>query len=436
MDSHECRESIPLENLPRPPNFEESEPPAYFQAISPAPATSLRPSRWPFGPAVFYAFFALFSWIVLCLLPFKPLTTTTYAYHDDYYYPGDENFWQDIWRRNERWYLAARILQAIAGLAVIPVSTAVCGHAAAVFVQRNQITLKQLLCLADRGYASPRLYQRMVIKGFKWARKNGSGFWACATALHVVGAAIWPIQAGLVSSRVIKVQSDGSGSQDVVDLATFDHGSRYAARAEYVALQAGRTMQGYEWDYSAPQLWAGDGCTRDGIASGNCSADPSLERWKTMPDPFFAQLPAGSNTGVRREFIPRVNFTTEFTCLNRSTWEWPAECDDEQALLLEYHDPFPGPAYQGWGIRVCMPPGSTNSPWKPTRGRQDFTETLYINATNGLFSDDDANACLAKIELKTTAGMFEMPNYMNDGKPGPLLADDPISTHNPAAKRE
>jgi hypothetical protein len=61
MDSHECRESIPLENLPRPPSFEETDPPAYVQAVSPTPVTPLRRSRWPFGPAVFYAFFALFS---------------------------------------------------------------------------------------------------------------------------------------------------------------------------------------------------------------------------------------------------------------------------------------------------------------------------------------------------------------------------------------
>jgi hypothetical protein len=369
---------------------------------------------------------------VLCLLSVKPLSTTTYVYHGGPYSPGGEKYWQNIWRHNERWYLAARVLQAIAGLAVIPVSTAVCVHAAAVFAQRNKITLKQLLCLADRGYASPRLYQRMVIKGVKWARRNGSGFWACATALHVVGAAIWPIQAGVVSPRVIKVQRGSSSFRGLVDLASFDATSVRARHAEDVALQAGRAMQGYEWDHSAPQLWAGDACTRDDMSS-NCSAEPSLERWKEMPDPFFAQMPASSNTGVRREFVPRVNFTTDFTCLNRSSREWPAECDDEQALLFEYRGQWMRSDHLGWSIRVCMPPGSTNSPWKPTRGRQDFTETLYINATNGMPGDDDA--CIAKIELKTTAGMFEMPNYMNDGQPGPLLAKDPISTHK-AAKRE
>lgn len=277
IDSHECREPIPLENLPRPPSFEETDPPAYAQAVSPTPVTPLRRSRWPFGPAAFHGFFALFSWIVLSLLSVKPLSTTTYAYHRGLYYPDGEKYWQDIWRHNERWYLAARILQAIAGLAVVPVSTAVCGHAAAVFAQRNKITLKQLLCLADRDYASPRLYQRMVIKGIKWARKNGSGFWVCAAALHVLGAAIWPIQAGVVSPRVIKVQSGSSSSRSLVDLARFNPSSGDAPRAEDVAQQAGTAMQGYEWDHSAPQLWAGDGCPRDGL-TGNCSAEPSLER--------------------------------------------------------------------------------------------------------------------------------------------------------------
>lgn len=435
MESPESGESVPLENIPKPPSFEEGSPPAYVevQQHAPTPGITLRWSHWSLGLAVFYSFFTLFSWIVLCLLRTKPLSTSTYAYHEEWYRFDDH--WQKAWGTNENWYLAARICQAIAGLSVIPISSAVCANAAAVYAQRNHITLKQLLFLADGTYASPRSYLNLITNGVSWVRKNASSFWAFAALLHIIGAVIWPIQAGLVSSRVIKVQGGDDYYYSLVDLADLNKTSEYLPSASHVAMWTARAMEDYEWYPSTPHLWVGGTCPDD--YRDDCADSPSLERWTTMPDPFFAELPSDSHTGVRRQFAPRVNFTTEFTCLNRSTWEWPAECDDKKAMLFDYNDQTThvGP-YAPWSIRACMPPDSTSSPWKATRERQDFKETLYINATGDpivYHNDDD---CLAKIEVKTTAGMFEMPNYMNDDKPGPLLAKNPIEADDPAAKRE
>lgn len=371
---------------------------------------------------------SLFSWIALCLLRTRPLSTSTYAYNDEL------SLSDNPWKNNEKWYLAACIFQAIAGLSVIPTSSA---HAAAVHAQRNHITLRQLLFIADGTYASPRSYLNIITNFYEftnsWVRGNATGFWALAALLHIIGAVIWPIQAGVVSSRAIKVQGAGYSYSSLTDLADFNNGSNYVPSARSVAIAAARAMEDYEWHQSTSHLWVGGTCPED--YSDDCVDSPSPQHWTEMPDPFFAELSPDSNSGLTRQFAPRVNLTTEFTCLNRSTWKWPAECDDERAMVFDYHGQAnPSRAYTGWSFRLCMLPDLTSSPWKATRGRQVFNETLYINVTGGNY--DNSKRCIAKIDVKTTAGMFEMSNYMNDGRPGPLLANAPVITHDSATKRE
>lgn len=74
-----------------------------------------------------------------------------------------------------------------------------------------------------------------------------------------------------------------------------------------------------------------------------------------------------------------------------------------------------------------MPGSQPASPWKPSHERQDFTEQLYLKITLHGFDDNAITSgdYYSKITLDTTAGFFELPNYMNDGMPGPLLGNNP-----------
>lgn len=85
-----------------------------------------------------------------------------------------------------------------------------------------------------------------------------------------------------------------------------------------------------------------------------------------------------------------------------------------------------------------MPGNLTQSPWKSTRDRQDFEEVLYLNITSWGNSQAPINAGqgLFRITLNTSAGYFELPNYMNGGIPGPLLAKDPNSICGNACESE
>lgn len=73
----------------------------------------------------------------------------------------------------------------------------------------------------------------------------------------------------------------------------------------------------------------------------------------------------------------------------------------------------------------------TQSPWQATRDRQDFSEELFLSisfdGTSYMPVNETPNRqkTLYKITLHTTAGYFELPNYMNGELPGPLLDYDP-----------
>ena len=77
--------------------------------------------------------------------------------------------------------------------------------------------------------------------------------------------------------------------------------------------------------------------------------------------------------------------------------------------------------------------GIYHSPWKATRDRQDATETMFLDIHFGglenpaTLNSNPANTTF-KLIINTTLGYFELPNYNNSGRPGPLLAKDPYDT--------
>ncbi|CAN9289767.1 unnamed protein product [Alternaria alternata] len=137
-----------------------------------------------------------------------------------------------------------------------------------------------------------------------------------------------------------------------------------------------------------------------------------------LPDPFFAELPAGYSTGPIRQYLPRMNSTAHRVVITEP--EFPTNCADL-------------PGWGNWSLEVCMPANLTQSPWRAVRTRQDITEELYLNIS--LVSVDpmqqyvtpEDQGGLFRISLDTTLGYFELPNYMNGEQPGPLLDEDPMN---------
>lgn len=96
-------------------------------------------------------------------------------------------------------------------------------------------------------------------------------------------------------------------------------------------------------------------------------------------------------------------------------------------------NPFDGDLL-GWSLTACMPVNISQSPWRSTRDRQDFSEEIFLNITvPAPFSPSNPLIrSLLKITVNANAEYFELPNYMNGGVAGPLLDEDPthVCGHN------
>jgi hypothetical protein len=186
-----------------------------------------------------------------------------------------------------------------------------------------------------------------------------------------------------------------------------------------------------------PRLWSlSNGIVSiDDIVSGDGSYSPfqtksqnTLANLSTITEPFWAELPSGTNTGTLQQFAPRINSTA--TWENNSATILPEDCNpstDAFYLHYEYDDVFQ------YSIEICMPGDMSQSPWKNQRSRQDITEELYFKMN---FSGNydamisylvaEAGTYSRKLTLHTTTGYFELPNYANGQVAGPLIEESPF----------
>lgn len=177
-------------------------------------------------------------------------------------------------------------------------------------------------------------------------------------------------------------------------------------------------------------------CIYDTATLGNLSA---------LSNPFLAQLPVGYHTGLVKQFIPRINSTVKWESIPRK--EMPVNCGDMPNSFYAHYangtrrpedswDPLSG-AQRNWSIEACMPDNQSVSPWQQTYMRQSFTEVLYLNISvigyhdwrSSAFEvpgpDSTAYGGIFRIISETTAGYFELPNYMRRGQAGPIIDGDP-----------
>ncbi|KAK4610169.1 hypothetical protein CLAFUW4_14196 [Fulvia fulva] len=325
-------------------------------------------------------------------------------------------------------------------------SSAVCSKAAVGFMQRRQsrgMTLRQTMVLADKGWAVPELYWQLVTGSF---RRYGSSFLMLAISLIFLGGVITPLQSVFLTSKTIKTPTHPGQVYrltDLTDLTPLGFGdsnlvpvlARSAITSAYNTDPQSRlwtgecvscksavnrnatsfgSQYGNEYDSDRPEA-----CEAGGITLGNMSS---------LPDPFFAQLPSAYNTGLIQQFLPRINSTVTNERISED--EFPSNCDTlPGAFYMSYGDRTD---LYHWSIVACMPADQTFSPWKPVRDRQDFPETLYLNISVDYLQVAYQATGFFQITMNTSAGFFELPNYMNGGIPGPLLDHDPGPLCGPA----
>lgn len=419
------------------------------RAVPSSPATSttrLHRSSSIVLLVLLYAALALFAWTVTVILTFRP---TSGQAHYGAWFPGNNDYGigggdvHQFYVKATNWYHAARVIQSIVGVVTIPLTSAVCSNAAIVFIaqrHKSHLSLRKVITLADKSWNNLAAYPRIA---FSWKR-YGTYFLLAAFLLNTLGAVLSPLQEILLSTKTIKtpvLAQEISSLFDIPNLsAAHLFGTAKGRDTNFITTFTQNALLTASNVEPQSQLWQGSGFTCGTLGIVECGLDPTclneiqhyfdttcgqgntLGNLSILVDPFLAELPNGFSSGLIRQFIPRINSTANYESIPAS--EWPTGCDQlPGAFFADYSDVvfYNTTRDVKWAIQTCMPADLTQSPWKTTRARQDFSEELYINITGGSFQPDG----FYRVTVKTTAGYFELPNYMNNLAPGPLLEQAP-----------
>lgn len=250
------------------------------------------------------------------------------------------------------------------------------------------------------------------------------------------GAVSAPLQELFLSQSSRKVPYEMQVVQDLTDISgLFDSGSYVWGDDNFLTVLTRSAMTSTALSSIQPRLWQ-----RSSSLCGNTTLSPAgdfADQWCTvggssllemtmLQEPFFAPLPSNFSTGLVRQFSPRINSSSHLS--NISSSDWPTNCDTRQNSFFARYGNLSDT--WSWNITLCMPANYSNPFVHSTRLRQDFSELLYVNISvtgfEGLIGNETISA-LYKVDLATTVGYFELPNYMNGQTAGPLLTVDPQS---------
>nr|GAT61411.1 predicted protein [Mycena chlorophos] len=398
-------------------------------------STFLRRSPSIMYSTLFYIALALYAWVVTCILSHRPIGANHYgvdvlnADNNGYGWVG-AIYYHALYVKSERYFKAARVIQSIVSVLTIPVASAVVTRAAVVFLQsagrRRNISLRKAMALSDRSWTDVSVIAGLFFGGWK---QYGSSLLLVAILLNGLGAAISPVQELFLTTKTIKTPTWPEMMPELVDIP--DHFSAIVGSLDDGAVTTLTRARMTSTTNSQPQanLWSqpidcsglSDTTNLDCVFAGG---QYILGNMSLLTDPFYCQLPSGYNTGLIKQFAPRINSTAHRE--NITAAEFPSNCASiPNALYLRYAN---GSDEGSYALEACMPGDMTVSPWKSQRERQDFGEVLYLNITLKGFEGlpvGQNGSYYSRIVVNTTAGYFELPNYMNGGTNGPLITDDP-----------
>lgn len=98
-----------------------------------------------------FALVTIFAWTITCVLCYKPIQPGTY-------YDRTGKYTREQYAINNRWRSLSRVLISLLNNVSIPVTSAICAKAVAVYCQRSSklqsptLTMRQTLALADKGW--------------------------------------------------------------------------------------------------------------------------------------------------------------------------------------------------------------------------------------------------------------------------------------------
>ncbi|KAI9851606.1 MAG: hypothetical protein M1838_003200 [Thelocarpon superellum] len=346
------------------------------------PALELHRRQYVLYMTILYAVLVVVEWTLQYVLAQRPVVG--HLYHEDWPYLQTLPTLMDLrpgYAQNAQWLRVTNVLMAIANVLILPLTSAVCASSAVTYVhhrgKRARLSRGQISTLADEGWTSPEVYLALL-RPSGWKIRSSS-FLLFAVALSAL--------------ETVKAPSMSSPSQlYVTDIdSLFQHTNAIDDPTRLARLRSALTSTSNA-DYQ-PLIWLEGSSNCNTLTLGNSkpppicqTSGPTFDDISALPRPYLAQLPANFSTGVTTQFVPRLNSS------------------------------------------ACM---VDDSAWVSKQSRKDLTELMYLNltATRGqnLVTDTNNDMHLAptvhRVTVKSTLGLFELPNYKNQGVAGPLVAD-------------
>lgn len=264
-----------------------------------------------------------------------------------------------------------------------------------------------------------------------------------------VGGIIAPLQSFYLSTTTVKRPTSVDDVSDLADILDFTEPTQKTnTNSQEIVLRTRIALTATNNVATQGRLWSGQSinCSSQILPFRHIEDRPkactlrfpgkTLGNMSLLPDPFLAQLPSDYGTGLIRQYLLRINSTAQRNVITESE---SSGCENQPgAFYVKYGAINPNiwitTLWDNWTFIACMPADSTRPPWRLTRDRQDFSESLYLNlsslATHPEYRDESPEDLgkYFRITVNTTAGYFELPNYMNGQQPGPLLDLDPTGS--------
>lgn len=109
-----------------------------------------------------FAAVTIFAWTITCVLSYKPIQFGTY-------YDKTGKYNRKQYDGNDRWRRLSRVLMSLLSNVSIPLTSAICARAVAVYCQccsklrKPNLTMRQMLALADKGWTDTMVLSGLVI---------------------------------------------------------------------------------------------------------------------------------------------------------------------------------------------------------------------------------------------------------------------------------
>lgn len=393
------------------------------------------------GILAFYIPLLVVPWTLTCVMAYRPLMAARYIDHTGWILPK-------TFDTNEAWQDAISVMNSVAAVLTIPVTSLILAEASVIWLQRdsvgqNPISLAHFFDIADRGWTDVEIIWTQIVDALN--ERGFNSFILQAAAFVLLCAVVLPLQQLLTHTKQLQVitcnhvlfSSREYGVSEMPDGCKVSYYDLpYAVKGHDAQLGLMTALPLWDVKERVKVHLATDTGGEHQSSIWNASTSSIGEIYDNSLvvdsiDPFWvAALPNGTTTGVLSEHALRLNY--EVACAGIDFDDFPVSCPGARPFTVSLTTNPPDYGSSSWAaednssLRVCVPGNFGESPWDRSRDVRTISEEIFFHSKIGgdpvgMFSGEGVSSFAMRCEVNTTRGYFELGNAFNDFVPQPLV---------------